>query len=276
VAERDTTENIFPRNAKKSYALMELVKGQGFQNRKQPEDTVFVWPHLLYIELIAAVTFLAGLLWVCTFKHAPLEDMASADTTPNPMKAPWYFLGLQELLVFFDPWLAGMVLPVLMVVGLMAIPYLDINPKGVGYWAWKERPFAIWTFNFGFFLWWVFIIIGVYFRGLDWSWYWPWDDWTAHKVASGATLNDMNVILHGWGLGEIAANWTTYLLTIGYFVVFLALPAVLWRKFSKELGIARYIIVWGLFAAMMLSPVKVFLRLAFNIKYFMVTPWFKL
>ena len=77
-------------------------------------------------------------------------------------------------------------------------------------------------------------------------------------------------------MGAVAANWTTYLLTIGYFVVFMALPAVLWRNFSKEIGMARYIIVWGLFATMMLSPVKVFLRLAFNIKYFMVTPWFKL
>ncbi len=276
MAERSTTENIYPRNQKKSYALMELVKGQGFQTRKQPEDTVFVWPHLLYIELIAALVSLAILLWVCTFKHAPLEDMASSDTTPNPMKAPWYFLGLQELLVFFDPWLAGMVLPVFIIVGMLAIPYLDINPKGVGYWAWKERPFAIWTFMFGFLQWWVFIIIGVYFRGLDWQWYMPWDDWTQHKPSSGATLNDMNVILHGWGVGETAANLATYAMTIGYFALFLILPVLLWRKFSQQLGVVRYLLVWSLFALLMLSPIKVFLRLAFNIKYFMVTPWFKL
>ncbi|MFQ5507743.1 MAG: cytochrome B6 [Leptospirillia bacterium] len=276
MADRDSTENIYPRNPKKSYALIELVRGQGFQTRKQPEDTVFVWPHLLYIELIAALVFLAGLLWVCTFKHAPLEDMASADTTPNPMKAPWYFLGLQELLVFFDPWLAGVVLPSLIIVGLVAIPYIDINPKGVGYWAWKERPFAIWSFIFGFILWWVFIIIGVFFRGLDWAWYWPWDDWTVHKSASGDTLNDMNVILQGWGMGASAADWATYAMTIGYFVVFLALPAVLWRTFSKKLGVTRYVITWTLMALMMLSPVKVALRLGFNIKYFLITPWFKL
>jgi hypothetical protein len=77
-------------------------------------------------------------------------------------------------------------------------------------------------------------------------------------------------------MGAAGADWATYVLTILYFVVFLALPAVLWRGFSKQLGAVRYIIVWGLFAAMMLSPLKVFLRLAFNIKYFMVTPWFKL
>lgn len=276
MAERKTTENIYPRNPKKSYALMELVKGRGFQTRKQPEDTVFVWPHLLYIEFIAAIIFLAGLLWVSTFKHAPLEDMASADTTPNPMKAPWYFLGLQELLVFFDPWLAGVVLPTLIIIGLMAIPYIDVNPKGVGYWAWKERPFAIWSFIFGFILWWILIIIGVYFRGLDWQWYWPWDDPTMHKPPSGADLNDMNVILEGMGLSAAGANWATYGMTIAYFIVFLVVPALIWRRFSRQLGLVRYTITWGLFALMMLTPVKMFLRLAFNIKYFMVTPWFKL
>lgn len=276
MAERHTTENIYPRNPKKSYALMELVKGQGFQTRKQPEDTVFVWPHLLYIELIAALVFLAGLLWVSTFKHAPLEDMASPSTTPNPMKAPWYFLGLQELLVFFDPWLAGVVLPSLIIVGLITIPYLDVNPKGVGYWAWKERPFAIWTFIFGFVQWWVFIIIGVYFRGLDWQWYWPWDDWTVHKPPSGATLNNMDDILQGLGLTAGGADMATYLMTIGYFAIFLVLPALLWRDFSKRLGLPRYLVTWTLMALLWLSPIKVFLRLGFNIKYFMITPWFKL
>jgi hypothetical protein len=276
VAERHTTENIYPRNPKKSYALMELVKGQGFQTRKQPEDTVFVWPHFLYVEFIAAIIFLAGLLWVCTFKHAPLEDMASTSTTPNPMKAPWYFLGLQELLVFFDPWLAGVVLPSLIIVGLMTIPYIDVNPKGVGHWGWKERPFAIWTFIFGFILWWILIIIGVYFRGLDWQWYWPWDDWTAHKPPSGVTLNDMDVILQGMGLSEAGAHWATYGMTLAYMAVFLTLPALIWRNFSRRLGMARYVITWGLFALMMMVPIKMFLRIAFNIKYFMVTPWFKL
>jgi hypothetical protein len=276
VAERNTTTNIFPRNPKKSYALMELVKGQGFQTRKQPEDTVFTWPYFLYIELIAALIFLAGLLWVCTFKHAPLEDMASASTTPNPMKAPWYFLGLQELLVFFDPWIAGVVLPGIIIVGLISIPYVDVNPKGVGKWAWKERPFAIWTFIFGFIMWWILIIIGVYFRGLDWQWYWPWDNPHMHKPPSGVSLSNMDTILMNMGMGEGAADWATYAMMLGYFAVFLVLPALIWRRFSKQLGLARYVITWGMFALMMMTPVKMFMRIAFNIKYFMVTPWFKI
>jgi hypothetical protein len=276
VAERNTTTNIFPRNPKKSYALMELVKGQGFQTRKQPEDTVFTWPYFLYIELIAALIFLAGLLWVCTFKHAPLEDMASASTTPNPMKAPWYFLGLQELLVFFDPWIAGVVLPGIIIVGLISIPYVDVNPKGVGKWAWKERPFAIWTFIFGFIMWWILIIIGVYFRGLDWQWYWPWDNPHMHKPPSGVSLSNMDTILMNMGMGEGAADWATYAMMLGYFAVFLVLPALIWRRFSKQMGLARYVLTWGMFALMMMTPVKMFMRIAFNIKYFMVTPWFKI
>ena len=276
MAERKTTENIFPRNPKKSYALMELVKGQGFQTRKQPEDTVFSWPHFLYVEFIAAIIFLAGLLWVCTFKHAPLEDMASASTTPNPVKAPWYFLGLQELLVFFDPWIAGVVAPGLIIVGLMLIPYLDVNPKGVGRWAWKDRPFAIWTFIFGFIMWWILIIIGVYFRGLDWQWYWPWDNPHVHKPPSGVSLNNMDTILTNMGMSAGGADLATYAMLLAYFAVFLVLPALIWRRFSKELGLARYVITWGMFALMMMTPVKMFMRLAFNIKYFLITPWFKI
>ena len=275
MAERNTTENIFPRNPKKSYALMELVKGQGFQTRKQPEDTVFVWPHLLYIEFIAAIIFLAGLLWVSTFKHAPLEDMASTSTTPNPMKAPWYFLGLQELLVYFDPWIAGMVLPSIIIVGLMIIPYVDVNPKGVGHWGWRERPFAIWTFMFGFVMWWIMIIIGVYFRGLDWQWYWPWDDWTAHKPPSAVSLTDVPVLLKDAGLSEAGANWATYGMFLGYIGLFIALPALLLRDFSKRLGAVRHVVVWTMFALMMMVPIKIILRIFFNIKYFLITPWFK-
>ena len=81
---------------------------------------------------------------------APLEEPANPTKTPNPSKAPWYFLGLQEILVYFDPWFAGVVLPGLIIVGLMVIPYIDVNPKGNGYYCFKERKFAISTFLFGF------------------------------------------------------------------------------------------------------------------------------
>ena len=86
---------------------------------------------------------------------APLEEPANPTKTPNPSKAPWYFLGLQEILVYFDPWFAGVVLPSLIIVGLMVIPYIDINPKGNGYYCFKDRKFAISTFLFGFLVMWI-------------------------------------------------------------------------------------------------------------------------
>ena len=74
--------------------------------------------------------------------QAPLEQPASSTTAPNPSKAPWYFLGLQEMLVYFDPWMAGVVLPSMIIVGLMAIPYIDTNKSGNGYFSYADRKFA--------------------------------------------------------------------------------------------------------------------------------------
>ena len=97
---------------------------------KQESDRVWVWPDLVYTELIALILCTAILIVWSVGLEAPLEQPANPANTPNPSKAPWYFLGLQEMLVYFDPWLAGVVLPSLIIVGLMAIPYIDTNPKG--------------------------------------------------------------------------------------------------------------------------------------------------
>ncbi len=119
-------------------------------NPKQRDKKVFVWPNLVAREFVATLLVTAGLLAWSLIAHAPLEEMANPNKTPNPSKAPWYFAGLQELLVYFDPWIAGVVLPTVILIGLMAIPYLDINPKGVGYYSVKSRKFAVSMFTFGF------------------------------------------------------------------------------------------------------------------------------
>src|SRR5215468_2671160 len=109
---------------------------------------------------------------------APLEEPANPTRTPNPSKAPWYFLGLQEMLVFFDPWHAGVVLPTFIIIGLMVIPYIDINPKGNGYYCFKDRKWEIVTYLFGFQILWVsLIIIGTFLRGPGWNWFWFWEKW---------------------------------------------------------------------------------------------------
>ena len=102
---------------------------------KVNDEKVLVWPDLVYTELICMVAVTAFLLIWAICLPAPLEEPASSVKTPNPSKAPWYFLGLQEMLVYFDPWYAGVVLPSLVVFGLMALPYLDFNKQGNGYYS---------------------------------------------------------------------------------------------------------------------------------------------
>ena len=103
------------------------------------QKEVHVWPFLLRIEFLAAIIVtIILMIWSITL-NAPLEEPANPNLTMNPAKAPWYFLGLQEMLVYFDPWIAGVVMPTLIIVGLMVIPYIDTNPLGSGYYTWKQR-----------------------------------------------------------------------------------------------------------------------------------------
>ena len=281
------SDSITSRSSSKPKGLVELIKKTA-KKKIGPEDTVLVWPNLVYLELIAMVFATAILLFLCLYSPAPLEELASADTTPNPTKAPWYFLGLQELLVFFDPWLAGVVLPSLIIVGLILIPYIDPNPKGKGYYTFSERKFAVSGFSFGLALWFILIVVGVWFRGLDWSWYWPWDDPHVHQPAGAVKLVDLEVILQSTlGLSEsplatlgryaiTTANLLTWAMFLGYYAIGFTLPALFLRKFYNRLGFVRYNLTMLMFLSMMGVPLKIFVRLLANIKYVLVTPWFKI
>lgn len=171
----------------------------------QTGEKVDVWPHLVSREFLAALLVTVVLFVWSMLMNAPLEAEANLNVTPNPSKAPWYFVGLQELLVYFDPWIAGVVLPTLIIVGLMAIPYVDANPRGVGtwpamrwkragglpvWWVAKERPFAVSVFMLGVVMWFVLIFIGTYDRGPNWEWYWPWEDWSYRRL-SKLTLKNL-------------------------------------------------------------------------------------
>ena len=126
---------------------------------QEDNEKVLVWPDLVYTELICMVVLTAVLIFWGIALQAPLEEPASSMKTPNPSKAPWYFLGLQEMLVYFDPWLAGVVLPSIILGGLMAVPYIDFNKLGNGYYSFKGRYFAVTTFLFGFLPLWVALIV---------------------------------------------------------------------------------------------------------------------
>ena len=150
---------------------------------KDEEDRVWTWPDLVYTELIAMVVCTVILIVWSIVLEAPLEQPANSANTPNPSKAPWYFLGLQEMLVYFDPWLAGVVLPSLIIVGLMAIPYIDKNPKGNGYYTFNERSAEVTIFLFGFVvLWSSLIILGTFLRGPNWNFFGPFEFWDIHKL----------------------------------------------------------------------------------------------
>jgi len=243
------------------------------------DDKVHTWPHLVRMEFLVALFVLVILTVWSVGIDAPLEEPANPTRTPNPSKAPWYFLGLQEMLVYFDPWLAGVVLPTMIIIGLMVIPFIDINPEGNGYYSFKARKYEILTFFFGFHVLWVsMIIIGTFFRGPGWNLFWPWQRWDPHKVVA-LTNVDLPYLL-----GFRDYFWSSVCGAVvigGYFVVgtvafYLWVLRVKGKEFLERWGLVRFIITASLFVTMLSLPAKMFLRLAFNVKYIWVTPWFNI
>ena len=162
---------------------------------KEESERVWVWPDLVYTELIALIVCTAVIVVWSIALEAPIEQPANPANTPNPSKAPWYFLGLQEMLVYFDPWLAGVVLPSLIIVGLMAIPYVDTNPKGNGYFTFAERKAEITIFLFGFvILWSSLIVLGTFLRGPNWNFFGPFEYWDIHKLEALTNVQLSEVI----------------------------------------------------------------------------------
>src|SRR5476651_1114083 len=248
---------------------------------KAESDRVWVWPDLVYTELICLILCSVLLIVWSIFLKAPLEQPANPANTPNPSKAPWYFLGLQEMLVYFDPWLAGVVLPGLIIAGLIAIPYVDKNPKGNGYFTFKERKAEISIFLFGFAVLWVsLIVLGTFLRGPNWNFFGPFEFWDIHKLAA---LTNVNLSEYIWvrALGTgLPTQWYVREIFGILFVLFyvFALPpllAKLWFKaYYQKLGASRYYVSVVLFLMMMSLPIKMLARWLFNLKYIVAIPEF--
>lgn len=154
--------------------LLTVVKARAIQQVKaEPTDKVNTWPHLMIIEFAALLAMTAFLVILSVIIHSPLLDPANFNATPNPSKAPWYFLGLQELLSYFDPQIAGVTVPTIVgLIGFMAIPYVDRNPSTKP----SDRKFAIMLYS-------IFLagsatltILGVLFRGKGFNFSYPWRD----------------------------------------------------------------------------------------------------
>lgn len=141
------TPEIFPKDPHKTYGLMELVKGSSFLADRGPEDTLMAWPYLLVLEMVAGLGTTAAMLLISVLANAPLREMANPDLTENPAKAPWFFLNLQELLLHMDPALGGVIIPGMVLLVLMALPYLDRDRSDVGIWFASRKGRSIALFS---------------------------------------------------------------------------------------------------------------------------------
>lgn len=167
-APQGTPEGVRPQR------LLTVVRAKAIQQVKaEPTDKVSVWPHLLLIEFVALLGVTAFLTVLSVILQAPLLDLANFNLTPNPSKAPWYFLGLQELLSYFDPQIGGVTVPgIAGLLGLMAVPYVDRNPSTKP----SDRKFAIMFFTFFLVASATLTMIGVLFRGPGFNFSYPWSD----------------------------------------------------------------------------------------------------
>ena len=235
------------------------------QHPEVMDKKVFTWPNLVSRMFVTSLVLTAILTAWSLLAHAPLEELANPNKTPNPSKAPWYFVGLQELLVYFDPWIAGVALPTLILIGLMAIPYLDKNPRGVGYYNFRDRKFAVGLFTFGLSLWTILIFIGYYMRGPGWEIFMPWEPWDHFRAPRSTALHNL-------------PNWGGILFMLAYAGTGVALWKFKLQAFFKKQGLGAVGSAMVIFfvLAMFFVPVKIVLRNFFAIKYIVSFPAFNL
>ncbi len=144
-------------------------------DRKEPDeqDLVMVWPHLLVRHAVAAMGVMLSVMLISVFFDAPLRSIANPTETPNPEKAPWYFAALQELLSHFHPLVAGVLVPGGIIGALIALPYIDNSPHEKA----RNRKVAVVTFTIVMVAWILLTLVGFAFRGPNWGWVWPWNEW---------------------------------------------------------------------------------------------------
>jgi menaquinol-cytochrome c reductase cytochrome b/c subunit len=162
-----------------THRLLAMVPPEGIQ-RAEPrqEDKVNVWPHLLVREAVASFAMFAFVTVFAVVVNAPLRELANSNLTPNPSKAPWYFLGLQELLRYFHPMVAGVTIPGIALLILAATPYFDKNPSMRP----EHRKLAILLFTMFMMFWAVLVLSGSFFRGPGFNWVWPWTEHCASNL----------------------------------------------------------------------------------------------
>jgi hypothetical protein len=225
-------------------------------------DRLPVYPGFVFKEFLAALVCLLVLAWLGLVINAPLDVPADPDFTPNPAKAPWYFLGFQELLGYFDPWLAGVAIPVIITAGLILVPLLDTDPRGEGYYSFRRRIRAALPFTAGLLFLAVLTVMAAWFGGSNWDWYWPWQDWS---MARPARPNFRSL-----------PNWLGWFSIAVYCFMGMFLPITLCRSRFEKWGRVRYAVYSLLVLTMASAVIKVLLRLLLNVRYIVQTPWFNI
>ncbi len=223
---------------------------------------ILTFPELVFKEFLAVLGAMIVLCIWSLLMDAPLKEIADPNWTENPAKAPWYFVGLQEVLVYFDPWIAGVCLPLLIITGLMSLPYMDPNPKGIGVYGFRDRPLAVSVFLYGFALWFGLILIGQFLRGPSWHFYWPWEDWTVGKAAEPALTN----------LSNTAGIWIISL----YMAVGLIPATIYARKRFEPKERIKFMLAWMLILLMFGIPGKMLLRIFWQVRYLITTTHFSI
>ena len=258
-----------------------IEKGEPTFEQTETNDKVLVFPYLIFIEFVVALAYGAMLVFWSIFLKAPLEEPANPTVSPNPSKAPWYFLGLQEMLVYYDPWIAGVLLPTFIILGLCAIPYIDRDPAGSGFYSFKSRRPIIITYLFGFWILWILLIItGTFLRGPNWNFFGPFEVWDVHKVVPLVNVNLSEFIFIKWlGVG-LPKQWFIreapgILIVMAYLLITPAMLAkTLLKGTYKRLQPARYSVLVILLLMMVSLPIKMYLRWLFNLKYVVAIPEF--
>jgi len=258
-----------------------IAQGKAPNEAKDSKEKVLVWPDLVYIEFIALILCTAFLIVWSILLQAPLEEPANPTVSPNPSKAPWYFLGLQEMLVYFDPWIAGVLFPTVIIIGMMAIPYIDNNKKGVGYYCFAERKMAISIFMFFWLILWIYLImIGTFLRGPNWNFFGPFEYWDVHKLEALTNVNLSEIVYMIWLKQRLPENiifreFPGFIVIFSYFGIMpLILAKTLFKKLHVSLGNLRYSIFTMLLLMALSLPIKMLLRWVFNIKYIIAIPEF--
>jgi len=240
----------------------------------EAEPMVTTWPHLLRRELIASLAALLAVTWWAILLEVPLGPTADPAVTPLAAKAPWFFVGVQEMLQYFDAWLAGAVLPLIMIVGLCALPYLDLNPEGNGRYTLRSRPVALAVVAGLLVMWLLPMVVGLLFRGEHWLLQPVWQ-----PPALDAPLPPPQPLslADRIGLGGATAQLLGGTACVGPYLA----VALLWPRLRRVRGVARmgwvrYMVAGGLLATVLGVAVKVVLVATLDIRYLWVNPWFRI